>query len=104
MNVAAATAADTAQTSGEMPQTAIAGDGQTAKVNDATFESTNADGVGTPTENGDGGAAREESRTPQGKETNAEFARRRREEERRRELAQTRNNAIIAPSKQSKAL
>ena len=93
MNVAAA-AADTAQTSAAA-QTAAAVGGQNGEVNDATFDDTAKAGEGTPSESDGKAADKGEGKKPQGKDTNAEFARKRREQERQRELTETRNKAII---------
>lgn len=96
MNVATPAAADnTAQTSGQAPQTAVAGDGQTANVNDATFADTAKGDEGTPSGTDGKETSKGEGKKPQSKDTNAEFARKRREAERQRELADTRNKAII---------
>lgn len=95
MNVAAAGAAESAQTSADQAQTAVAEDGQNGNVSDATFTDTAAAGEGTPSK-GDGKEANGgEDKKPQSKSTNAEYARKRREAERQRELTDTRNTAII---------
>ncbi|MBO5355715.1 MAG: hypothetical protein J6B09_06585 [Clostridia bacterium] len=95
MNVAAPAAENTAQTSGQAPQTAAAVGGRTDVVNDATFQDDTERGEGTPS--GFDGKNRkvETGKKPQSKDTNAEFARKRREQERQRELTETRNQAII---------
>lgn len=96
MNAAAATAADPAQTSGQSPQTAVAGGGQNdGNVNDAAFADTARGDEGTPSGANGEKADKGEGKKPQSKDTNAEFARKRREAERQRELTETRNNAII---------
>lgn len=95
MNVAAAAAENTAQTSASEAQTAAAVGGQTDVVNDATFtDSANGD-EGTPSGADGKEASKGEGKKPQSKDTNAEFARKRREQERQRELTETRNKAII---------
>lgn len=93
MNVAAA-AADTAQTSAAA-QTAAAVGGQTADVNDATFDDTVGAAEGTPSGESEKGVNKGEGKQSQSKETNAEFARKRREQERQRELNELRNKTII---------
>jgi hypothetical protein len=93
MNVAAA-AADTAQTSAAA-QTAAAVGGQTADVNDATFDDTVGAAEGTPSGESERGVNKGEGKQAQSKETNAEFARKRREQERQRELNELRNKTII---------
>ena len=93
MNVAAA-AADTAQPSAAA-QTAAAVGGQTADVNDATFDDTVEAAEGTPSGESEKGVNKGEGKQAQSKETNAEFARKRREQERQSELNELRNKTII---------
>ena len=96
MNVATPAAAGSAQTSADTAQTAVAEGGQTdGNVNDATFDDTAKGDEGTPSGTDGKGSGKGEGKKPQGKDTNAEFARKRREQERQRELTETRNNAII---------
>lgn len=95
MNVAAAAAENTAQTSGQAPQTAAAVGGQSDVVNDATFQDDTKTGEGTPSASDGKNGKAETGKKPQSKDTNAEFARKRREQERQRELTETRNKAII---------
>lgn len=96
MNVAASAAAEgTAQTSASDAQTAAAVGGQTAEVNDATFQDEGKTSEGTPSGSDGKDGKAETGKKPQSKDTNAEFARKRREAERQRELTETRNKAII---------
>ena len=95
MSVAAAAAENTAQTSGQAPQTAAAVGGQTDVVNDGTFQDDTKTGEGTPSGSDGKNGKAETGKKPQSKDTNAEFARKRREQERQRELTETRNQAII---------
>lgn len=92
MKVAAEGAAQSAQTSADQAQTAVAEDGQNGKESNATFSDTAA-GEGTPSK-GDGENEGADKKS-QSKSTNAEYARRRREAERARELKKEREKAII---------
>lgn len=95
MNVAAAAAENTAQTSASDAQTAAAVGGQTDVVNEATFDDTSKADEGTPSGSDGKNGKAETGKKPQSKDTNAEFARKRREQERQRELTELRNKTII---------
>lgn len=95
MNVAAAAAENTAQTSANDAQTAAAVGGQTDVVNEATFQDDTKTGEGTPSGSDGKNEKAETGKKPQSKDTNAEFARKRREQERQRELTELRNKTII---------
>lgn len=95
MNVAAAAAENTAQTSASDAQTAAAVGGQTDVVNEATFQDDTKTGEGTPSGSDGKNGKAETGKKPQSKDTNAEFARKRREQERQRELTELRNKTII---------
>ena len=95
MNVAAAAAENTAQTSASDAQTAAAVGGQIDVVNEATFQDDTKTGEGTPSGSDGKNGKAETGKKPQSKDTNAEFARKRREQERQRELTELRNKTII---------
>ena len=89
LNAAAQTSEQTSQTGTD------AATGQNGEnVNDTSF-SDGVPGTGDNSAAGAGATPPAEDKKPQGREQNAENARRRREAERQKELADTRNKAII---------